>query len=29
MDFIVDRPFLYEYTTPDGVPLFIGVVRNL
>lgn len=27
--FIVDHPFLYEYDTPDGVPLFIGIVRNL
>jgi serine protease inhibitor len=29
LDFTVDRPFLYEYDTPDGIPLFIGVVRNL
>ena len=28
-EFIVDRPFIYEYDTPDGVPLFIGAVRNL
>lgn len=27
--FDVDRPFLYELTTPDGVPLFIGAVRDL
>lgn len=27
--FIVDHPFVYEYDTPDGVPLFIGIVRNL
>lgn len=26
---VVDRPFLYELDTPDGVPLFIGAVRNL
>lgn len=27
--FTVDRPFLYEYASPEGIPLFIGVVRNL
>ncbi|WEV68051.1 hypothetical protein OZX72_03475 [Bifidobacterium sp. ESL0769] len=29
VSFIVDHPFLYEYDTPDGVPLFVGIVRNL
>lgn len=29
VSFIVDHPFLYEYDTPDGVPLFIGIVQNL
>ncbi|RSX54324.1 serine proteinase inhibitor [Bifidobacterium goeldii] len=29
VEFDVNRPFLYEYDTPDGVPLFIGAVRNL
>ncbi|MBT1181913.1 serpin family protein [Bifidobacterium sp. CP2] len=29
VDFTVDRPFLYELSTPDGVPLFVGAVRNL
>lgn len=29
VEFTVDRPFLYSYATPDGVPLFIGAVRNL
>ena len=29
IEFTVDRPFLYSYVTPDGIPLFIGAVRNL
>lgn len=29
VEFTVDRPFLYSYVTPDGIPLFIGAVRNL
>mgnify|MGYP000030326415 FL=1 len=29
VEFTVDRPFLYSYVTPDGIPLFIGEVRNL
>ena len=29
VEFTIDRPFLYSYVTPDGVPLFIGAVRNL
>ncbi|OZG60514.1 serine proteinase inhibitor [Bifidobacterium lemurum] len=29
VEFTVDRPFLYALTTPDGVPLFIGAVRNI
>jgi hypothetical protein len=29
IEFTVDRPFLYSYTTPDGIPLFIGMVRDL
>ena len=29
VEFTVDRPFLYLYVTPDGVPLFVGAVRNL
>ena len=29
VEFTVDRPFLYALTTPDGIPLFIGAVRNL
>ena len=28
-EFIVDRLFLYEYDSPEGVPLFNGAVRNL
>ena len=28
-ELIVDHPFLYEYDSPEGVPLFIGAVRNL
>lgn len=29
VEFTVDRPCLYSYVTPDGIPLFIGAVRNL
>lgn len=29
VEFTADRPFLYSFVTPDGVPLFIGAVRNL
>ena len=29
VEFTVDRPFLFALTTPDGVPLFIGAIRNL
>ena len=28
VEFTVDRPFLYSYVTPDGIPLFIGAVRT-
>ncbi|HBJ52458.1 serpin family protein [Bifidobacterium dentium] len=29
VDFNVDRPFLYEFDSPDGLPLFIGAVTEL
>ena len=29
VDFNVDRPFLYEFESPDGLPLFIGAVTEL
>ncbi|KFI53959.1 serpin family protein [Bifidobacterium biavatii] len=29
VDFTVDRPFLYQYATPDGIPLFVGAVTDL
>lgn len=29
VEFTVDRPFLYALVTPDGIPLFLGAVRNL
>ncbi|MBW3092498.1 serpin family protein [Bifidobacterium sp. 82T10] len=29
VDFTVDRPFLYQYATPEGIPLFVGAVTNL
>ena len=29
VEFTADRPFLYSFVTPDGIPLFIGAVRNL
>ena len=27
IDFVVDRPFLFAITSPDGLPLFVGVVH--
>lgn len=29
VEFTVDRPFFYSLVTPDGIPLFLGAVRNL
>lgn len=28
VDFLVDRPFLFAITSPDGLPLFVGVVHT-
>ena len=28
IDFTLDRPFIFFITSPDGLPLFIGVVNN-
>ena len=29
IDFTVDRPFIFAITGESGIPLFIGVVRNI
>lgn len=28
VDFLVDRPFLFTITSPDGLPLFVGIVHE-
>ena len=28
VDFTLDRPFIFVVTSPDGLPLFVGVVNN-
>ena len=29
VDFVVDRPFIFVITSPDGLPLFVGIVNNI
>ena len=28
VDFILDRPFIFVITNPDGLPLFAGIVNE-
>ena len=28
VDFVLDRPFIFVITTPNNLPLFVGVVNN-
>lgn len=28
IDFVLDRPFLFALTSPDGLPLFVGIVHQ-